>query len=312
MLLQLYRDPEIVRQVVEDASKAPIPESHRALFSWCERFVRDSWNMTERDLESMRAVGLSDTEIVSLAGRACGQTWFVMSADGGGVSLDGDALQGPAVGQTRDVYAGARTGLTAGRVGAVRAPAARSGDGLAWVATDESSDRFQKIAAQAQERYGFVPNLLRAISLRPETCRMQLLALELLEAPQSRSLDRRRHAMVRAHVAALNGSEYFQATSRAYVEQTTGDPELADRVAGGSSDVAQDEADRVVLDFATKVARNVYKVTARDAEGFRAVGLDDEAYIDVLDTTALQTGLARLANGLGVTPDPLPLMPTSP
>ena len=41
MLLQLYRDPEIVRQVVEDASKAPIPESHRALFSWCERFVRD-------------------------------------------------------------------------------------------------------------------------------------------------------------------------------------------------------------------------------------------------------------------------------
>jgi uncharacterized peroxidase-related enzyme len=311
VLLQLYRDPEVVRQVVEDASKAPIPESHRALFAWCERFVRGSWNMTERDLEPMRAVGLSDTEIVSLAGRACGQTWFVMSGDGGGVGLDGDALRGPAVGQTRDVYAGARAGLTARSVGAVDAPAPPSSDGLAWVATDESSDRFQKVAARARERYGFVPNLLRSISLRPETCRVQLLALELLEAPQSRSLDRRRHALVRARVSALNGSEYFQATSRAYVERTTGDPELADRLAGEASDVAVDAADRVVLDFATKVARNAYKLTARDAEGFRAVGLDDEAYLDVLNTTALQTGLARLGNCLGVTPDPVPLLPNT-
>ena len=65
----------------------------------------------------------------------------------------------------------------------------------------------------------------------------------------------------------------------------------------------------VILDFGTKVARNAYKVTEDDAQQFRDVGLDDEAYVDVLNTVAIQTSCDRLANSLGVRPDPQPLLP---
>jgi alkylhydroperoxidase family enzyme len=70
-------------------------------------------------------------------------------------------------------------------------------------------------------------------------------------------------------------------------------------------------ADRVVLDLAGRFVRNTYKVTEKDAISLREVGLDDEAYIDILNTVAIQTSLDRLANTLGVAPDPTPLLPRS-
>jgi hypothetical protein len=39
------------------------------------------------------------------------------------------------------------------------------------------------------------------------------------------------------------------------------------------------------------------------------MGLDDEAYVDILNTVSIQTSLDRLANALGVEPDPVPLLP---
>ena len=64
-----------------------------------------------------------------------------------------------------------------------------------------------------------------------------------------------------------------------------------------------------MLDFAAKMARNSYKVVPQDAQAFRDAGLGDEAYVDVLNTTSIQTSQDRLANVLGVTPDAQPLLP---
>jgi len=41
------------------------------------------------------------------------------------------------------------------------------------------------------------------------------------------------------------------------------------------------------------------------------VGPDDEAYVDILNTVSIQTSLDRLANALGVRPDPVPLLALS-
>jgi alkylhydroperoxidase family enzyme len=81
------------------------------------------------------------------------------------------------------------------------------------------------------------------------------------------------------------------------------------RVAGDYTLHDWEPQDRAVLDFAHKATRNAYKVVAADAQSFRDVGLDDEAYIDVLNTVAIQTSLDRLANVLGVRPDSAPLLP---
>ena len=64
----------------------------------------------------------------------------------------------------------------------------------------------------------------------------------------------------------------------------------------------------MVLEFALKATRNAYKITAKDAQIFRDAGLTEEAYVDVLNTVAIQTSLDRLANCLGVVPDESPIL----
>jgi uncharacterized peroxidase-related enzyme len=154
-----------------------------------------------------------------------------------------------------------------------------------------------------------VPNLFRAVSLQPSFYRRHRLALQLLEAPQSESLSARQHAMVRVLVSHLGRSRYSAPTSRALLSRIEGGDQLVDRLREEPLDSDWSPVDRAVLSLATKFARNAYKVTDKDAILLREVGLDDEAYVDILNTDSIQTSLDRLANALGVQPDPLPLLP---
>ena len=298
MLPFLYPDPATRDALLANPQTAPIPELHRELFAFAETFVRGSWKATPDGLQRLRAAGLPEAEIVRWATFGSTQSWFTMSADGGGVPLDGDATTGPAVGRTRESYEATREGLLAAPDEAADASAV-PGSGVAWVETDEANEAYGEAARQAEARYGGVPNLLRAVSLVPDFYRRHLLALELLEAPQSASLSPRQHARVRALVSQLNRSPYGEVTSAA----------LLSREGGPGSGAAESPADRAVLGLATKLARNAYKVTEKDAIGLREAGLDDEAYVDVLNTVAIQTSLERLANVLGVQPDSFPLLP---
>jgi uncharacterized peroxidase-related enzyme len=304
----LYPDPQTRQALLVDAESAPLPELHREMFRFSERFVRRSWESRPEDLQRLRDAGLSEADLVNWATLGSTQTWFTMSADGGGIPLEGEALTGPGVGRTREVYEATREGLLASAGGpAAQAPEA---SGVAWVATDETTDAWRETAAWADARYGFVPNLLRAVSLQPGYYRRQRMALELLERPQSGSLSARHHAMVRALVSQASRCRYSEPTTRALLERESGGPELWPRVCErGPAAEGRDPVDRVVLDFATKLARSAYKVTDKDAQSFREAGLDDEAYVDVLNTVSIQTSLDRLANVLGVAPDARAILP---
>ena len=306
MLLHIYPEADTREKLLADPETAPIPEVHKAVFRFAKRFVRASWAMGPADLQALRDAGLSEADLVNWATLGSTQSWFTMSADGGGIPLDAGMLTGPVVGKSRELYEASAEGLLAPALGVAARTAEPSADALAWVDTDESDPGYRAAAARAAARYGFVPNLLRAVSLQPRYYRRHELALELLEAPQSKGLSPRHHAMVRAIVSQLNRSQYGQVTSRALLERH-GEAGLWQRLAQ-HPDPDWDPQDRVVLDFATKIARNAYKVTEKDAQSFREAGLDDEAYVDVLNTTSIQVSLERLAHALGVRPDAAPTL----
>ena len=308
MLLPLYPDPAVRQQILEDAQSAPIPDIQKEMFRFAERFVRNSWEMGPDDLARLREAGLSEADVVSWATLGSTQSWFTMSADGGGIPLEGDAAVGPGVGLTRERYEATAEGLLAPAIGEpVTAPTAPRSE-VAWVGMDLESEGYREAARWAEDRYGFVPNLLRAASLQPGYYRRHLLALELLERPQSEPLSGTHHAMVRALVSQITRCTYSQPTARALLARECGDGAW-DRIAAGEAVTDGDAQERVVLDFAAKVARNAYKVTEKDAQGFRDVGLDDAAYVDVLNTTSIQVALDRMANALGVRPDGRPILP---
>ena len=59
-----------------------------------------------------------------------------------------------------------------------------------------------------------------------------------------------------------------------------------------------------MLDFAVKLTRSPSAVTAADITVLRRVGFDDLAINDIVQITALFNYYDRLADGLGIEPEP--------
>lgn len=64
------------------------------------------------------------------------------------------------------------------------------------------------------------------------------------------------------------------------------------------------EADRAMLDFAVKLAREPHSMTKDDVETLRAAGFSDTAIHDVVQITGFFSYYNRLADGLGIDPEP--------
>lgn len=64
------------------------------------------------------------------------------------------------------------------------------------------------------------------------------------------------------------------------------------------------EADRAMLDFAVKLAREPRSMTKDDVEALRAAGFSDTAIHDIVQITGFFSYYNRLADGLGIDPEP--------
>jgi uncharacterized peroxidase-related enzyme len=64
------------------------------------------------------------------------------------------------------------------------------------------------------------------------------------------------------------------------------------------------EADRAMLDFAVKLAREPRSMTKDDVETLRAAGFSDTAVHDIVQITGFFSYYNRLADGLGIDPEP--------
>ena len=59
-----------------------------------------------------------------------------------------------------------------------------------------------------------------------------------------------------------------------------------------------------MLDFAVKLTREPRAMTREDVESLRAVGFDDTAIHDIVQITGFFAYYNRLADGLGIDPEP--------
>jgi uncharacterized peroxidase-related enzyme len=62
--------------------------------------------------------------------------------------------------------------------------------------------------------------------------------------------------------------------------------------------------DRAMLAFAVKLAREPRAITRDDVAALRAAGFDDTAIHDVVQITGFFSYYNRLADGLGIDPEP--------
>ncbi len=177
---------------------------------------------------------------------------------------------------------------------------------IGWLRVPEPSELPEELKALlrvAEEKLGFVPNVLRALALRPD----HLLAWWRYYDPLMRGegkLSRAEREMIALVVSRLNDCEYCLASHSSYLRELTGDPTLPDRIVANWRRVEElSERERALLAFAEAVTLDSARLELEDIEALRSVGLDDEAIFEAAEVAAMFNYTNRLLNALGVKPN---------
>ena len=107
VLMDKFVDPETLKAVVADHHAAGLDPVDVAVMDLADKVANDATSVTEEDVDGLRALGLSDADILDVVLAAAVRCFFSKTLDGIGVDpdakyaqLDGDLLDVLTVGRT--------------------------------------------------------------------------------------------------------------------------------------------------------------------------------------------------------------------
>jgi len=169
---------------------------------------------------------------------------------------------------------------------------------------DESElpERLQKLFAKARETIGFVPNVFRAYSYRPDRLSAWFAHYKQLHVP-TENLDEADREMIAVVVSAWNRCTYCVVAHGHALRVALGDQVQADLIAINWRHADLDERRSVICGFAEKLTATPHEMVEADLHGLRAVGLTDEEIWDVIEITSMYNFTNRLALATGQIPN---------
>ena len=180
-------------------------------------------------------------------------------------------------------------------------------DRISWFPVPEESELpedLQGLFRAARERIGFVPNVFRTYSYRPERLSAWFAHFRMLheETPGLSAAEREMIAVV---VSMANGCLYCLVAHGAALREAWGDPVMADRItldwrrASGLTD-----RQRAICAFAEQLTLRPVESTEADLATLREAGLSEEDAWDVIEVAAMYNFTNRLALATGQIPNP--------
>jgi len=177
--------------------------------------------------------------------------------------------------------------------------------GLAWVHVPEEDEVPEDVSSlwrRADEKLGFVPNVLRTWALRPEhMLRWRKYMDELLKGESG--LTEAQREMIGVVVSSTNRCYYCMTSHSGVLRALTGDAILVDQLLTNYRHATLGEQERAMLDFAVKLTEEQHRCSEADVEALRAAGWSDEDVMDIAEVTAMFNLTNRMANGLGWIPN---------
>jgi uncharacterized peroxidase-related enzyme len=177
---------------------------------------------------------------------------------------------------------------------------------IAAVEDDSTLDQVQQgVFEAARRRFNFVPDVVRALALRPHVARAQSDLRDSLLSDEL-SIGRRRAELISLAVSGVNGCAYC-GTAHAGTMVARGDltPEQAAQAFKDWRRLDLPGEDRAMLEFAEKLTFQPAQVSDSDIEALRDAGFDDLGIYDIVLVTAYRNFINRVNDGLGVSTDKL-------
>src|SRR4051794_32733670 len=185
-------------------------------------------------------------------------------------------------------------------------PMTTSTERISWFPVPDETElpaELQGLFRVARERIGFVPNVFRAYSFRPERLSAWFTHFRsVMEGTQG--LGAAEREMIAVVVSMANGGLYCLVAHGAALRGAWGDPVMARRIpldwrrAGGLT-----ERQRAICALADRVTRTPLECSEAALDALRAHGLGDEDVWDVIEVTAMYNFTNRLALATGQIPN---------
>jgi uncharacterized peroxidase-related enzyme len=180
---------------------------------------------------------------------------------------------------------------------------------MAYITAVEDGDPLDPVQLEvfeaARRRFTFVPDVVRALAVRPDVALAQSALRDSLLGGAS-SLGQRREDLISLAVSALNDCAYC---GTAHAGMMVARHELTREEAAlafkdwRALDLGDD--DRVMLEFAEKLTFQPGTIDEGDVTTLRDAGFDDRNVYDIVLLTAYRNFINRVNDGLGVSTEKL-------
>ncbi|MET3790593.1 carboxymuconolactone decarboxylase family protein [Aquamicrobium terrae] len=170
---------------------------------------------------------------------------------------------------------------------------------ISTVTDNDPASRTAQMFAKAQAGYGYLPNMVKAFSHRPEV----MEAWNGLLASIKKGMDLRRYELVTLAAARELRSSYCMLAHGNVLLHGHFTPAELQAIIEDSDASPLNEADRAIMRFAAKVVRDATSVDADDIDGLRRHGLSEGEIFDIVAAAAVRCFFSKTLDALGVQPD---------
>jgi uncharacterized peroxidase-related enzyme len=169
---------------------------------------------------------------------------------------------------------------------------------------DESElpEGLAKLFAKARERLGFVPNVFRVYSYRPERLSAWFAHYRQLHEP-TENLSAADREMIAVVVSAANGCLYCLVAHGAALREELGDGILGERISYDWRRAGLDERRSAICAYAEKLTRDPRGVDRDDLQRLFDAGLSSTEAWDVIEIAAMYNFTNRLAMATNMLPN---------
>ncbi|MGF1473473.1 MAG: peroxidase-related enzyme [Rubrobacteraceae bacterium] len=176
---------------------------------------------------------------------------------------------------------------------------------VSWFPIPEESELpedLQGLFRKAREKMGFVPNVFRAYSFRPERLSAWFNHYRQLHEPTD-ELSAAEREMIAVAVSMENGCLYCLVAHGAALREELGDPILADRITLDYRRAGLGERLRAILDYAVKITNDPLECSSEDLDHLKSFGLSDVACWDVVEIASMYNFTNRMSLACGKIPN---------
>jgi len=160
-----------------------------------------------------------------------------------------------------------------------------------------------KLLVKARERLGFVPNVFRVYSWRPDRLSAWFRHFRMLHEP-SEHLGEADREMIAVVVSMANGCLYCLVAHGAALRQALGDGVRGDRITYDWRRADLDDRQRAICAYAEKLTLSPRQVGESDLEALRQAGLSDQEAWDVAEIASMYNFTNRMAMATNMLPNP--------